>query len=90
MDVTREDVDLMVRYLDLKEDFLAAKEVRDEEPERFAAAKQAFSAERTYWRCIREAIGADLTADGDATVTVAGITDASQITNLRYGKDLGQ
>ena len=69
IDRANEQMDFEVQWATLKRDFLLAKRDRTVDPEAYEAARKAMSDFRTYWRQVREAIGA--TADeGGVTIGV--------------------
>lgn len=62
--MTREELELHAKWLDLKERYIAAKQA-DRDSDECKAAKAEMSAFRRYWREIREAF-ADEPGKGDA------------------------
>lgn len=50
----RDDIRFELEWLDIEDEFLAAKAVRNEDPERYAAAKRRMSETRTLYRALRE------------------------------------
>lgn len=76
MSTEREDLELQIEWLDLKEAFIAAKETRDTDPDGYAAAKAAMSEFRTKWRGVRDFAGAP--GDAVATPATVGLTSTIQ------------
>jgi hypothetical protein len=54
--ITQADVDLYAKWVKLRDEYVASKATRDTNPTKYAKAKAAMSAERLYWRQIREAL----------------------------------
>lgn len=79
MSTEREDLELQLQWLELKEAYVAAKALGRDSDE-YKTTKAAMSEFRTHWRGIRDFLGAEPPADGDATATPAtvGLTSAIQ------------
>jgi hypothetical protein len=53
----RAELEMELEHMTLGAEYAEAKLTRDDDPERYTAAKAAFTDHRTYWRRIGEAAG---------------------------------
>lgn len=76
MSTTREEIELALKDLDLREAYIAAKEKHGRDSDESKAAKAALNEHRRPWREIRDyftALGKIEVADGDGVASPATV-----------------
>lgn len=87
MNYNDEEVELITEWHALRKEFVAAKEFKTLDPERYREAQRAMSSHRAKWRGIREYLKLPLPQDQDpdGTAAPAPITVTSAV-NTPGGK----
>lgn len=82
MSTIDEEIEFLMEIRDVKAEYEAAREVRGDDPERYAAACEALAEKRSFWRQIAVLVGRRAAAAGEAVPQPAegfGIVNGGEV-----------